>query len=174
MAQEFTINSAAIESKINSLLPSQGGAGAGIDFSASTMIIPIIDLTETASGSALRQDLQTSVSFKSTAFSESASSSTLISNTGYWRIIGTSTVSYSANGVSSNTITINDGTTNKIIWSHNHYQSSVATGTTAVDIDLIVFLNAGDTCLVGSNRGTTIIAGSSRQIATIDGTLVNP
>ena len=48
MAQEFTINSEAIESKINSLLPSQGGYGAGIDFSASTMIIPIIDLTATA------------------------------------------------------------------------------------------------------------------------------
>ena len=51
MGQEFTINSAAIESKINELLPSQGGYGAGIDFSASTTIIPIIDLTETASGS---------------------------------------------------------------------------------------------------------------------------
>ena len=36
MAQEFTINSTAIESKINQLLPSQGGFGAGVDFSAST------------------------------------------------------------------------------------------------------------------------------------------
>ena len=63
MAQEFTINSEVIESKINSLLPSQGGYGAGIDFSASTMIIPIIDLTATASGDTLRTDLQRSVSF---------------------------------------------------------------------------------------------------------------
>ena len=46
MAQEFTINSESIESKINQLLPSQGGKGAGIDFSASTMVIPIVDLTE--------------------------------------------------------------------------------------------------------------------------------
>ena len=70
MAQEFTINSQAIETKINQLLPSQGGFGAGIDFSASTMVIPIVDLTETASGSSLRVDLQTSMSHKSqTAFS---------------------------------------------------------------------------------------------------------
>ena len=62
MGQEFTINSQAIENKINSLLPSQAGFGAGIDFSASTTIIPIIDLTETAEGSQVRPDLQTAIS----------------------------------------------------------------------------------------------------------------
>ena len=54
MAQEFTIKSQQIEDKINQLLPSQGGFQAGVDFSASTMVIPIVDLTETAEGSALR------------------------------------------------------------------------------------------------------------------------
>ena len=63
MAQEFTIKSQDIEDKINQLLPSQGGFGAGVDFSASTMVIPIVDLTETAEGSALRQDLQSAISF---------------------------------------------------------------------------------------------------------------
>ena len=65
MAQEFTIKSQDIEDKINQLLPSQGGFGAGVDFSASTMVIPIVDLTETAEGSALRQDLQSAISFLS-------------------------------------------------------------------------------------------------------------
>ena len=32
MAQEFAIKSQDIEDKINQLLPSQGGQGAGIDF----------------------------------------------------------------------------------------------------------------------------------------------
>ena len=36
MAEEFIINSNAIETKINQLLPSQGGFGAGVDFSAIT------------------------------------------------------------------------------------------------------------------------------------------
>jgi len=43
--QQFRINSQVIEDKYNSLLPSQGGQGAGVDLSASTMVIPIIDLT---------------------------------------------------------------------------------------------------------------------------------
>ena len=85
MAQEFTINSEAIESKINSLLPSQGGFGAGIDFSASTMIIPTIDLTETASGSSLRVDLQSAFSHAGiTAFNVSNATTTIVSTTGYW------------------------------------------------------------------------------------------
>ena len=33
MGQEFTIKSAKIEEKINQLLPTQGGFGAGVDFS---------------------------------------------------------------------------------------------------------------------------------------------
>ena len=65
MAEEFTIKSEQIEAKINQLLPSQGGYGAGLDFSASTMVIPIVDLTETAEGSQLRQDLQTAFSYNS-------------------------------------------------------------------------------------------------------------
>ena len=65
MAQEFTIKSQQIEDKINQLLPSQGGFQPGVDFSASTMVIPIVDLTETAEGSSLRQDLQTALSHRS-------------------------------------------------------------------------------------------------------------
>jgi len=63
MAQEFRINSSTIEAKINQLLPSQGGQGAGVDFSASTMVIPIVDLTESAEGSNLRVDLQSALNF---------------------------------------------------------------------------------------------------------------
>ena len=51
MGQEFVIKSPQIEDKINQLLPSQAGQAAGVDFSASTTVIPIVDLTETAEGS---------------------------------------------------------------------------------------------------------------------------
>ena len=94
MAQEFQINSSAIESKINQLLPSQGGFGAGVDFSASTMVIPIVDLTETAEGSDVRADLQTALSFNSvTSFTVSDATTTIINTTGYYRVFG----AYSAN-----------------------------------------------------------------------------
>jgi hypothetical protein len=90
MAQEFTIKSPTIEDKINQLLPSQGGQGAGVDFSASTMVVPIVDLTESAEGSNLRQDLQTAQSLTSaTAFSVGFNTTaTLINTTGYFSVKG--------------------------------------------------------------------------------------
>ena len=63
MGQEFFINCQTLQDKIRAVLPSQGGAGAGLDLSASTTIVPIIDLTESAEGSNVRQDLQTALSF---------------------------------------------------------------------------------------------------------------
>ena len=99
MGQEYFINSQELESKVRTLLPSQGGAGAGFDLSASTQIIPIIDLTESAEGSSLRADLQTSISFgSSTAFNVVGATSTVISNTGYFRIFGTNTVETDSGG----------------------------------------------------------------------------
>ena len=88
MAQEFTIKSQAIEDKINQLLPSQGGFQPGVDFSASTMVIPIVDLTESAEGSSLRQDLQTSLSLNNTVYSVVNASSTVLNTTGYYRFTG--------------------------------------------------------------------------------------
>ena len=61
MGQEYFINDQTLENKVRELLPSQGGAGAGFDLSASTQIIPIVDLTESAEGSNLRQDFKISL-----------------------------------------------------------------------------------------------------------------
>ena len=65
LGQEFIIKSQKLEDKVNQLLPSQGGFQAGVDLSASTTVIPIIDLTETAEGSDVRADLQTALSLSS-------------------------------------------------------------------------------------------------------------
>ena len=84
MGQEYFINSQALEEKVRTSLPSQGGAGAGFDLTASTQIIPIIDLTETAEGSSLRQDLQVAIDFASTPFSVSGATTTIITSTGFF------------------------------------------------------------------------------------------
>ena len=89
MGQEFVIKSQKIEDKINQLLPSQGGFQAGVDFSASTTVIPIVDLTETAEGSDVRADLQTALSHNTaTAFDVANTTTTIINTTGYFRIFG--------------------------------------------------------------------------------------
>lgn len=170
MAQEFTINSEAIESKINQLLPSQAGFGAGIDFSASTMVIPIVDLTETAEGSGLRQDLQKSLSFATAnAFSVQNTTTTIVNTTGYWQISGVSTTAL-VTGAQSVDIIINDGTTDKTVWSHSVPASA---GSTAIEVNLLIKLPASHSIKV-TCTAQAICKGSARQIADISENLISP
>ena len=95
MGQEFVIKSQILEQKINQLLPSQGGAQAGVDLSASTMVVPIVDLTESAEGSSLRADLQTATAFGDTVTLVENTATTIISTTGFYK------VDYTINGAAS-------------------------------------------------------------------------
>ncbi len=166
MGQEFFINSEELERKVRQLLPSQGGAGAGVDLSASTQIVPIIDLTESAEGSNVRQDLQTAVSHdKITTFSVTNTTSTLINSTGYWQYNGILSIS----GSGTPAVAINDGATDKFF--------QVVSGQTgqlqAIPFDYTVFLDAGDS-LKAIIPATANLNGYYRQIADIDGVLINP
>jgi hypothetical protein len=174
MAQEFTINSEAIETKINQLLPSQGGYGAGIDFSASTMVIPVVDLTETAEGSSLRQDLQSALSHGSIEpFDVSNTTTTIINTTGYYRVFGSCGGGSSAGpGVSAKFI-LNDGTTDKQLVEYRFINTSAQDSLLQV-FDFIVFLAAGDSLKAETDSSVVAITGSTRQIADISGNLVNP
>lgn len=171
MAQEFTIKSQDIEDKINQLLPSQGGFQPGVDFSASTMVIPIIDLTETAEGSSLRQDLQKSLSFGSaTAFNVQNTTTTIINTTGYWQLSGTTTTAL-VTGAQRVDVIVNDGTTDKTIWSHSVPASG---GSTAIAVrNLLILLEAGHSLKITSTA-QAIFKGSVRQIADLAKNLVNP
>ena len=167
MGQEFIIKSQGLEDKINQLLPSQGGFAAGVDLSASTTVIPIVDLTETAEGSSLRQDLQTSFGLNSETYNVFNITTTIINTTGYYRVFGRYvSSSASASGVTGK-INITDGTTTKSIIS---YSSNVVEN---ILYDVIIFLKAGQSCeaVAGSN---CFMIGTTRQIADINGNLVDP
>ena len=162
MAEEFTIKSEAIESKINQLLPSQGGFGAGLDFSASTMVIPIVDLTETAEGSNVRQDLQTALSLNDvTAFEVSNATTTVINTTGYFRMFGVSSLRAS----SATNITLTDGTTSKLIY------QMVELG--SLPFDFMVFVSAGQSITIGAGA-SCFMTGCTKQIADLAGNLTSP
>ena len=95
-----SVTSEALQLKLRQLLPSQQGFGT--DLSASDTIIPIIDLTASAEGSDVRSDLQEALAFGSvTAFSTRNTTTTVVSNTGFFRIFGVSS------GYSGGTISIN-------------------------------------------------------------------
>ena len=174
MGQEFVIKSTTLEDKINQLLPSQGGQQAGVDLSASTTIIPVVDLTESAEGSVLRQDLQTSLSLTSTtAFAVSNSNTTVINTTGYFRVFGAYTCLESSGATTTDSFNLTDGTTTKIIKAFKRF------GTTSViknveQYDFVVFLQAGDSLTINSTTTSAFFNGCTRQIADINGNLVNP
>jgi hypothetical protein len=166
VGQEYFINNQELENKVRDLLPSQGGAGAGFDLSASTQIIPIIDLTESAEGSNVRGDLQTALSLNSqTAFNILNTTTTVINNTGYFRIFGNA---YFAGAGDAN-FRFTDGTTTKIIL---NFSSSGTVYNNFFDFN--VFMEAGVSMTIQSSSNSANIIGSTRQIANIDGVLVNP
>ena len=168
MGQEFTINSSVLEAKINQLFPSQGGFGAGVDLSASTTVIPIVDLTESAEGSQLRSDLQTSFSLNSISqFNVSNTTTTIINTTGYFRIYGTVYITGGGFGY----INLTDGTTTKQLQKVNA-DSASQVGNEYFDFN--VFLQAGQSVTAQSNGTNITVLGVSRQLADLDGNLVNP
>ncbi len=175
MGQEFVIKSTALEDKINQLLPSQGGAQAGVDLSASTTIVPVVNLTETAEGSLLRQDLQTSLSLISvTRHDISNTSTTIINTTGYFRIVGNVMAINNTSGANpSFNWQLTDGLTSKNIFTYFVPQSATINNFNFF-YDFVVFMEAGDS-MVGISSGVNARAiGSSRQIADLQGNLVNP
>lgn len=173
MGQEYFINSEELQEKIRQLLPSQGGAGAGFDLSASTQIIPIVDLTESAEGSNLRQDLQSSLSLTSiTSFNVSNTTSTLINTTGYYRVFATADFNNSVGGILYN-FSLTDGTTTKQII-QPFLQATNPVAAINITHDFIVLLQAGEqlTCL--SSNANCIVSGVTRQLADLSGNLTNP
>lgn len=172
MPQEFQINSQLIENKINQLLPSQGGFGAGVDISASSMVIPIIDLTEVAEGSTLRADIQSSLSFDVTTTNVTATSQTTVINTpGFFRCsIQSGSLSSGAGGVQN--VNIFDGTTSKILFDFK-ILANISTSQ-LITHDVLICVGAGESirCITGGT--TQPIRFVSRQIADISGNLVNP
>lgn len=171
MAQEFTIKSEAIEDKISQLLPTQGGFQPGIDFSASTMVIPIVDLTETAEGSQLRADLQTSLGLTSnSSFSVTNTTTAIISTTGYWRVFGT-LQGFLGSGTLQ--ISITDGFTAKALINAN-YNTSGTNAYHTQDFDFNVFVPAGVTVNAIVNGTSQFINVTVRQLADLSGNLVNP
>ena len=158
-----TVTSEVLQAKLRQLLPSQQGFGT--DLTASDTIIPIIDLTETAEGSTLRQDLQTSFSLANATFTQTENTTNvIINNTGYYRIFGSAVFL----AIGTVRISITDGTTTKTL-----YELSGTTGANFVEnFDFIVFLEAGDSVSAVSTQPNTKINTTTRQLANLAGELV--
>lgn len=173
MTQQFRIDSESLRDKINSLLPSQSRGGIDVDLSGQTTIVPIVDLTETAEGSSLRQDLQTAFSHKSaTVFNISNATTTIINTTGYYKLICTVSQATSSSANSTFAINITDGTTVKALIGNTIF--STAQNGVLIPLEIIFKLEAGDSLTITSGSTRTFVRGSVRQIADVNGNLTNP
>ena len=91
MASEVkSITSESLEAAYRALTPSQSGFTQ--DLMASNTIIPVLDLTSSAEGTTVGENLQTALAFGSqTAFNVINTTTTLANTTGFWRVFGTTT-----------------------------------------------------------------------------------
>jgi len=167
-----SVTSEALQLKLRQLLPSQQGFGT--DLSASDTIIPIIDLTASAEGSDVRQDLQTAIAFGSQTFFTAINNTQTLANTaGFWRLTATSSLLTKSSGTTTTTLTMDDGATTDTVWQHSMAASSdVVFGT--LNIDYVFYVATGVTLKAVSNSTEAFIRGSYRQIADNSGTLVQP
>ena len=165
----ITVNSEALEATVRDLLPSQNGFGS--ELQASNIITPIIDLTPTAEGSILRTDLQTAWDFSASHTQVDGGSSTIISNTGFFRVQLNYTALSGGSSVEAS-ITITDGSSTKTLWEVN----DTTTGTVLSfnpTWNEIVYLAAGMS-VIATETGNGVLNVTTRQIATVTGELVVP
>ena len=175
MAQLINITSEALQATIRRLLPSQQGFGE--DLQASNVITPIIDLTPSASATSLSADLQNSLNFGGvTTFNVSGATTTIINTAGFFRVFGTVAIHQTTAGARSANFLLNDGSTDKNIFSVQLPANAGASDQTdiIIPVDFIVFLRSGDSLKAQETIGNGRVKGVTRQIADVNGVGVGP
>ena len=146
--QQTTYNSRvtdeALEKKFRDTFKSQGGAELVDDLYASGVIVPVVDFTSAAEGSALRSDLQTAWDFSTTLFQRNATGTgTIFTGPGFWQIDFTATIRQS-DGPFPLDIFIDDGSSTATVWSNRAFLGS-AEADTVIESKFVIFMRAGDT-----------------------------
>lgn len=163
----ITVNSEALQTQIRDLLPSQNGFGS--ELQASNVITPIIDLTAAAEGSTTPVQLQEALNFNDCTanFVTGSSTTTIINQVGFFLV---DVLMVASNGDGIPELQLSDGATTKSIMKIDMASDKVST----VSRRLTVFLTAGDSLIAVTNGTQAQINVVTRQIATGDGTLINP
>ena len=175
MPQITTVTSEALQAEIRRLLPSQ--QGFGMDLEASNVITPVINLTPTAEGSALRADLQSAPSFGSiTSDQQIGDGTTSVLGTPGFYSYNVSVMLHTDTNVSDRSIsvTLSDGTSNKDL----HKISTVADENREEPIFLtytgVCFLRPGDSFRLINSGTDTYSHAALWQIGDLNGNLISP
>ena len=169
MAQIIRITSEALQATIRRLLPSQQGFGE--DLEASNVITPIIDLTPTAEGSQLPVNMQ-QASFAGQTFAQQFDSgtTTLVNTAGFWLVEAILHSEGVAGSSLGSAIRMSDGSTTTDL----HALKNVNTNPVVVSKTFVAFLDSGHSISLFTDTTDNYVSASCRQVATLDGTLVQP
>jgi hypothetical protein len=174
--QQTTYNSRltdeALERKFRDTFRSQGGAELVDDLYASGVIVPVVDFTAAAEGSALRQDLQRAWDFSTGATSIYNSTVDVISNAGFWHVQFAADVNFAATGSQLVIVSIFDGSSSKTIFEFDEGLTDV-TENFILKHDFDVFLRSNDVLRIQTTSGINLWA-TYRQIADLYGALQQP
>lgn len=161
------VTSEALEKKFRDVFPAQGGAELVQDLYASGVVQPVIDFSSVAEGSVLAPNLQTAWDFSTGNAAIQNTTTSIITNTGFWLV--NFTADFNAAGDVQFGIT--DGLASKVIWA----ASSGPTRQNDQGIDeFVVFLRSADSLYAFSGAAGVTLRASWRQIADVNGNLVNP
>ena len=166
MAQIVPVVSETLEAKIRNTLPSQRGFGE--DLQASNVIVPIIDLTQTAEGSSVPVQLQEALGFDDvTVNSVVNTTTTLVTTTGFYLV--EYQVSLSALNARCR-LQLSNGLTQKTI-----VDLKFGSDKGGLFADRItIFLTSGDSLIGISANANSTLNVTTRQIADVNGVLTNP
>jgi len=174
MPEITTITSESLQAEVRRLLPSQRGFGT--DLEAQNVIVPIVDLTATAEGSALRLDLQKAASFDNlvSVFSSSPGNTTVVNTPGFWSYQFTANMpSSSSAGAFQAKFRLGNGFALKDL----HVIVNVPGSSGLNDFESVAgifFLNAGEYADI-SLIGTGVSVGAQAwPIADVNGNFINP
>ena len=172
------VTSEALEKKFRDTFPAQGGAELIQDLYAQGTIVPVVDFTAAAEGSALRGDLQEAWDFSTGHLNIVAGGSNdVITTPGFWLV--DLTYSGLAAITSSSRVTaqvnIYDGATAKVVWAQTNSINSANNELQAiVEAKFVVYLRSGDSLRARIQSANYAMDIWYRQIADVYGNLTQP
>lgn len=171
--QNYEIVNPSLELQVATLLPSVAGYGGNLR--STNTIIPIVDLTSAAEGSALPESLQFALAFGSqTSFTVTNTTTTVINTTGFWRVFGNFSGNHDDAAAKICQLRLTDGSSDKILLDFG-YASTQADNTSNNNVfDFNVFLDSGESLVAQSNSSILTLYTTVRQLADKSGTLVDP
>lgn len=173
-AYNSRVTDEALEKRFRDTFRAQGGAELVDDLYAQGVIVPVVDFTAAATGQQLSQNLQTAWDFSTGHSSVVNTTSTLISNAGFWQVDLTATLDAGDGAGATGFIFIDAGVTTKKIWQVNTLSTGANSAASLADGSFVVFLRSGDS-LKATSGGTRVeLEIWYRQIATLNGDSVNP